>query len=82
MWLLFWILFMLLLFALPLGYGWSRGWGFPYPSYYYRRRMLRRPAYERIHDEGDVRSDWGVLADILWIALIIGFAWLIFAAFV
>lgn len=33
-----WFVFVILLIFVPLGYGWGyRGWGPPYPRYYYRR---------------------------------------------
>ncbi len=90
MWVWLWFLFIVVLFLIPLGYGWGyRGWGFPYPSYYGRRRRPREAgrygsASESVTEpvSEPIREGWGVLADIIWLALFIGIVWLIVALIV
>jgi hypothetical protein len=77
-WLLFWILFVVFLFVVPLGYGWGyRGWGPPYPSYYQRRR--RAAARDALADADAERQQWGVVADLLWVVVLVAIVWLLIA---
>jgi hypothetical protein len=78
-WLLFWILFVVFLFVVPLGYGWGyRGWGPPYPSYYQRRRRAAATR-DPLADADADRQEWGMVADALWIVVIVAIVWLIIA---
>ena len=86
-----WFVFVILLIFVPLGYGWGyRGWGPPYPRYYYRRRSLRsvaaRPGYGQPEGSVGVREDvdagpgpWGVVADLLWLAAFGAAVWAVVA---
>ena len=68
--LVLWLLFVLLLVLAPLGYGWGhRGWGPPRPRVL-RRRAAAVPA--------DVQT-WGVLADLVWIAMLVAVGWVVVA---
>lgn len=69
MWLAWWFLFVLVLAALPTGYGRYRGWGTPYPYYYRRRRSA----------DVEYRDSWGVIADVVWVALFVAVLWLALA---
>ena len=70
-WFWWWLIFMLLFFFVPLGYGWGyRRWGPPYPSWTARARAAR---------ESELAT-WGLLADLVWVVLLIGVFWLILAA--
>lgn len=86
-----WFGFVVLLIFVPLGYGWGyRGWGPPYPRYYYRRRAGRGiapgPEYgetgpplaveERV-DAGT--GSWGVIGDLLWLAAFGAGVWAVVA---
>ena len=86
-WFWFWMIFVLVFLLLPLGYGWGyRRLGPPYPSYYGRRRSRGSavPAPEA-YPEGrvatrEVESDsWGVMGDLVWVALAIALGWLLVA---
>jgi hypothetical protein len=87
-WLWWWVLFVLVLFLVPVGYGWGyRGWGPPYP-YFYRRgrpRAMRPPSYlatsSATKETGTTEmesasSDWGWIADVVWMILAIAAVWL------
>ena len=89
-----WFVFVILLIFVPLGYGWGyRGWGPPYPRYYYRRQATRGavpppeaypddPARRVMLDE-PARSTgigpWGVLADVVWLAAFGAAIWAVVA---
>ena len=91
-----WFAIVIFLIFMPLIYGWGmRGWGPPYPRYYYRRRQLRRPpgvetpeqrsATQRservLVQEEPVATEgrWGIGADLLWLAVLGAAIWAIVA---
>lgn len=90
-----WFVFVVLLIFVPLGYGWGyRGWGPPYPRYYYRRQAGRRavqpppvvdpedPARQVLVEERVKPTGigpWGVLADLVWLAAFGAAIWAIVA---
>lgn len=91
-----WFVFVVLLIFVPLGYGWGyRGWGPPYPRYYYRRRAGRAaapitsdaypddPSRRRVMVEDRLDSPltgpWGVFADLLWLAALGAAVWAVVA---
>ena len=88
-WFWFWTIFVLIFLLLPLGYGWGyRRLGPPSPSYYrrYRRgRIASVPNPEVYAERRAVETEereaqtWGVLGDIVWIALVIALGWLLVA---
>lgn len=80
LWFWWWLIFVVLLLLIPLTYGWGyRGWGAPYPSYDCRRSRsdpaapAADPAARAAAREA---AGWGVVADILWIVLVVALVWL------
>lgn len=92
-WFWLWLVFVIVLLVIPLTYGWAlRGWGPPYPSYYRRRGAAGReaagdpdlgPAVEPVPDREteEELAGWGILADFLWVFLIVAVIWLLFLLF-
>ncbi len=88
-WFWFWMIFVFIFLLLPFGYGFGyRRLGAPYPSYYARRRTLRSttvPAVEADRERRAVQTQeadsatWGILGDVVWIALVIAVGWLVVA---
>lgn len=88
-----WFAIVVFLILLPLTYGWGyRGWGPPYPRYYYRRRSVRDSSGRRLLDEEALRPvlvedqpeepeprGWGLFADLVWLAVIGAIIWAIVA---
>ncbi|MGY2079905.1 hypothetical protein [Modestobacter sp. SYSU DS0657] len=84
LWLWLWFLFVVLLFLIPLAYGWGyRGWGAPYPSYYRARRHGATSADAAVDPAEDPtlveERSWGLLADVLWVVLVVAMVWLVVA---
>lgn len=90
-WFWWWLTFVVLLLLIPLAYGWGyRGWGAPYPSYYTRANTgYGDPAVDPAGDptvdpevdpelEAEAReaAGWGLLADMLWVVLVVALVWL------
>ena len=80
LWFWLWIAFVILVLLLPLTYGLARGWGPPYPSYYRRARLRRRPG-QPLDPAADAPA-WGVVADVLWVFLVLALVWLVVALLV
>lgn len=84
-WWWIWIVFIVLVIALPTGYGWGyRGWGPPYPRYRYRGRRGNIVEYEEIDDPRRTAppphtSGWGIVADLIWLAILGAIIWAIVA---
>lgn len=71
-WWWLWLAVVIFLLLIPLSYGWGyRRWGAPYPRAYRGRRRVDAEAVEA--------AGWGILADFLWVVLVVALVWLILA---
>ncbi len=76
-WWFLWMLFMFMFLVTPIGYGWGyRGWGAPYPRYIQRRRGAQAVARG---EPAAIHHQWGLGGDIVWVAVFIGFFWVVTA---
>ena len=73
-WMWLWMACMLLFFITPVGYGFYRGWGPPYPRYLQRRRAERAVAAGGAGTFNHV--SWGFGGDLMWMVLLVGSLWL------
>jgi hypothetical protein len=79
-WWFLWMGVMFLFLLPPVGYGWGyRRWGVPYPSYVQRRRAERASTAAR--DGAFNHYAWGWGGDFVWMVILIGLFWAVWAMF-
>ncbi|WP_188197717.1 hypothetical protein [Nonomuraea sp. SYSU D8015] len=92
MWFWLWLLFVILVLVVPLGYGMGyRRWSMPYPGFFRRYLPAQvRPDYRPGERQDDAlayhresaadrrgKNEWGLMADLLWLALVVAVVWLV-----